>query len=405
MALRSKIKNFREMNSVGADLLKGVYPDFVYRNRFNFDQIPCFCFHDAKPGEIEPMLKYLKENSYRTLRLEEFGAAVHGKFDLKQQKSVFLTFDDGVGSIWAVLYPLLKRYRFSATVFIVPGRIRFRSCYLPTLEDYWASNVPLDAIVSRDRSEEPFATWEEIIEMHESGVIDFDSHTLDHSLIFTSPRIVTFVNPAVLNEFHPFEFPRIRYGANSVVTVNQLGAPLFETASRMSGICRFKDPIQLRDDCIRFVADRGGELFFRSPAWQEELMRFTSSHPDYRPGEALYESLEETREAINYQIKRAKELIEEMLPQKKSTHLCYPWGIGSELACEVSQEIGYQYSYWTHSRECCRTIRVGQNPFYLDRLGPDFFYSLPGQGRKSFGDVLKKKLFRRLREGSPYLSH
>ena len=92
------LKNLNQVTRVAFDILKGQYPTFIYRNKFNFMEIPCFCFHEAILEEIEPMFLYLQHNNYRTLSLIEFEKAVTGELEIPE-KSVFITFDDGLRSI------------------------------------------------------------------------------------------------------------------------------------------------------------------------------------------------------------------------------------------------------------------------------------------------------------------
>ncbi|MFQ5787728.1 MAG: polysaccharide deacetylase family protein, partial [Thermodesulfobacteriota bacterium] len=212
MFLKKVSKNLNQTFTVGKNIVSGEYPSFVYRNILNENEIPVFCLHSATPGSFETMLRYLKENGYHTLSIDEFYQILINKKEKKTGRSILLTFDDGMGSVWSIAYPLLKKYGFKATVFLVPGRIKYRNKYYPNLEDVWVGTANMQEVLERDHSDQPFSTWEEVKTMHESGAFDFESHTFDHSLIFTSPEIVDFVNPAILSRYHLFEFPRIRCG-------------------------------------------------------------------------------------------------------------------------------------------------------------------------------------------------
>ena len=267
---------FNDVTGVALDILKGKYPVFVYRNRFNSSEVPCFCFHEAVQEELEPMFDFLNENNYRTLSLKEFERIVLGE-STNTEKSLYITFDDGLRSIWETLFPLLEKYDFRATSFIIPGRIKNRTRYLPNLRDVWEQRAKPEELQNGSAGPEPLCTWEEIQVMAESELIDFDSHSLDHSLIFSDAEIVDFVNPAALAEYHAFEFPRFRISANDVIEVNQLGAPLYRTSPRLSGRPRYRDSETFRQACIDFVGEQGGKTFFSRGDWREALHGFAKT--------------------------------------------------------------------------------------------------------------------------------
>ena len=399
-----KFNKFNEVGDVAFDMLKGKYPNFVYRNKSNSHEVPCFCFHEAVQEELEPMFEFLRLNGYKTLSLAEFEDIVLGKA-ANPGKCVYLTFDDGLRSIWETLFPLLEKYDFRATSFIIPGRINYRSQYLPNLKDVWENRAKAEDLQNGEAGQEPLCTWEEIQVMSNSGLIDFDSHSLDHSLVFTDPDIVDFISPAALADYHAFEFPRYRVSTDDVTEVTQLGAPLYRTSPRMSGVPRYKDSETLRQACTDFVAGQGGESFFQQENWRDELRDFAAASGHYKPESAEFESDAQCAERVRFEIAEAKRLIEEHLEGKTSKHLCYPWGAGSDLSCRISKDLGYVMSYWSHPQDNKRKIVVNQNPYVLDRLGPDFFFLLPGQGRRTLAEILLRKARRRLTAGSPFLTH
>ena len=94
-------------------------------------QIPVFMYHDIimdeyyqdKPDTIslsvfEKQLKYLKDNNYKTLTLDElYDWKVNNKSI--PEKSVVLTFDDGFYSFHYLVEPLLEKYNMHASCFII----------------------------------------------------------------------------------------------------------------------------------------------------------------------------------------------------------------------------------------------------------------------------------------------
>jgi peptidoglycan/xylan/chitin deacetylase (PgdA/CDA1 family) len=62
-------------------------------------------------------LEYLKNNGYHTIHLRDLMAFLNYKTAIPS-KSVIITLDDGYRSTYEFAYPLLKRYGFTATLFI-----------------------------------------------------------------------------------------------------------------------------------------------------------------------------------------------------------------------------------------------------------------------------------------------
>ncbi len=140
------------------------YPEFVLNPRLRVveDQVIVFVFHDVEPTTFEQQLRYLTENGYHVLQsADALFQCVRGERQVKPQ-SVLLTFDDGRENLYTVAFPLLRRYGFHAVSFIVPSFV----------------------------GERRFCTWDQIQEMHRSGIIDVQSHTLFHRFAPEWPRVI-----------------------------------------------------------------------------------------------------------------------------------------------------------------------------------------------------------------------
>lgn len=74
--------------------------------------------------KFEEQLKYLKDNGYKTLTMDEFVRWMYGQIELPE-KSVLLTIDDGAMGTGAhngnKLIPLLEKYEAHATLFLITG--------------------------------------------------------------------------------------------------------------------------------------------------------------------------------------------------------------------------------------------------------------------------------------------
>ena len=73
--------------------------------------------HDVE--DFEEQMKYLYDNGYKTLSMEEFYNWYKGKVDYDENKTVVITFDDGYVEYYYLVLPILKKYNLKATVFVI----------------------------------------------------------------------------------------------------------------------------------------------------------------------------------------------------------------------------------------------------------------------------------------------
>jgi len=404
--LKRNLRNLSEIGLMSWDIIRGKYPAFIYGKKISARDIPAFCFHGVEPEPFEAMLNYLQDNDYTNITSEDLGVILLQKKNEKFRNPVCITFDDGVASMWTTAYPLLKKYGFRATVFLIPERIQSNPSRLPNLEDVWAGKATEEELHARSQGRYPFATWEEIREMHDSGVMDFQSHSLRHTLIFTSPKIIDFVNPDNIHRYSAFQFSMFSELGLQVPDKNKLrpGSPIYESAPRLAGKPGYLEDPGLKENCIGFVEDNGGNAFFRHKNWKSRLLQAAKDYRARHPGADDLESMETTRQLILDELKLSKLGIEEQLQGKKVEHLCLPWGVGSPLTTELSQLVGYKTILAGRLKDNIK-LCVDSDPNTIYRVGPDFFYCLPGKGRKSVYTVMKDKVLRRAREGTHYLSY
>lgn len=74
------------------------------------------------PGNFEKQMAYLKDNNYKVISLNKLVESTkeNKKF---HHKTVVITIDDGYEDNYTYAYPILKKYDYPATVFIVAGFI------------------------------------------------------------------------------------------------------------------------------------------------------------------------------------------------------------------------------------------------------------------------------------------
>ena len=86
------------------------------------------------PKEFEKQMKYLKDKKYSVISLDEIG------LDNKIVKPVVITFDDGYENNYTHAYPILKKYGFKATIFIITDLLE-RPLYLKKSQIKVSSDV------------------------------------------------------------------------------------------------------------------------------------------------------------------------------------------------------------------------------------------------------------------------
>ena len=75
---------------------------------------------NTSPAVFDAHMRYLHENNYSVINLQD----LEKSFDTRDSsKYVVITFDDGFHDFFTNAFPILKKYNFSATVFLPTGFI------------------------------------------------------------------------------------------------------------------------------------------------------------------------------------------------------------------------------------------------------------------------------------------
>lgn len=74
------------------------------------------------PETFNQQMNYLYQQHFSTITTEDLEGYLTGKMILPQ-RTVVITFDDGLQSVYRYAYPILKRYHLKATEFMITGRI------------------------------------------------------------------------------------------------------------------------------------------------------------------------------------------------------------------------------------------------------------------------------------------
>lgn len=103
------------------------------------------------PVEFERQMAYLRDNGYTTISPDELRNSLEMGVSLPD-KPVLITFDDGYADNYQKAYPILKKYGYKATIFVITD-------FLSTNPNY--------------------ITWDQAREMQANG-ITIASHTMQH---------------------------------------------------------------------------------------------------------------------------------------------------------------------------------------------------------------------------------
>jgi len=111
----------------------------------------------VSPESFKAQMVFLKSHKYNVVKLEDL--VDMAKKNKILSRTIAITFDDGYENNYLKAYPVLKKLGLPATIFIIPTMIGI----------------------------DGYLTWDEVIEMSESGVISIGSHSMTHPWLPTQP--------------------------------------------------------------------------------------------------------------------------------------------------------------------------------------------------------------------------
>jgi peptidoglycan/xylan/chitin deacetylase (PgdA/CDA1 family) len=383
------VRRWKEAWEVARDLLLRRYPPFVTGGPLPRGDIPVFVLHGAEPRPLDRRLRHLSDNGYRTLSSDEYVTILRGGRSAPD-RAVLLTFDDGRASVWSVAQPLLHRFGMKAVVFLIPGRMPSRpGPRRATWSHVESGKIDAAAVLRREDGPGALLSWEEVEQLSRGDIFDFQSHTLTHARIHVGPQIDGFVTPWSRRGYAALDQPLVHDGTRDLLGEDvPLGTPLLRSAPRTAEPLRFYEDAGLRSGCVEEVAAEG-EDFFQRPDWERTLRRRVAGH--HVAGRQ--ETREERSRAIAKELSESKRVIEEHTGHPVS-HLAYPWHVFGPTAEALAREAGYQAAFCGKVRGVPIT-RPGDDLQQIARIGEDYIELLPGRGRGTLREVLRRKWARR----------
>ncbi|MCL6452699.1 MAG: polysaccharide deacetylase family protein [Alicyclobacillus sp.] len=131
--------------------------------------VPILEYHDAdyvpgdiatlRPGQLDAEFAWLQQHHFHPINLGQLYAAFYNGYTLPP-RPVVLTFDDGYESMYTKVLPLLEKYGFQATFFVVSGFTH--------------------ANPAENNRRFPTLTVSELKALNQSPLVDIEDHTEHH---------------------------------------------------------------------------------------------------------------------------------------------------------------------------------------------------------------------------------
>jgi peptidoglycan/xylan/chitin deacetylase (PgdA/CDA1 family) len=161
-------------------------------------EIPILVYHRFAPqvndsmtvrtAAFEAQLQTLEHSGYHVIPLRQLVDYLLAKGPAPPPRSVVITVDDGHRSVYAELFPIVLRHHIPVTLFIYPSAISNASYAL---------------------------TWQQLQELHKTGLFDVQSHTYWHPNFMREKR--------KLNHRAYTEFVDVQLSKSKRILESQLG--------------------------------------------------------------------------------------------------------------------------------------------------------------------------------------
>ncbi len=162
----------------------------MYHHIYNYDST-CNLEKEfyIEPETFEKQIDFLLKHKYTPITLEELEKSYKDNFFKLPKKPVLITFDDGWQDNYTNAYKILKKKNVKANIFIAYNYIGQKNCL----------------------------TWEQVMEMKNSGLVSFGSHTVTHASLskLNETEIVNelkeskkFLEEKLSQEINCFAYPK-----------------------------------------------------------------------------------------------------------------------------------------------------------------------------------------------------
>ena len=321
---------------------------FIIYNKTRKSFVLCLMYHsvDNEKGkggifvnEFEEHIKWIKDK--KTFKMEELKNLNY----TLPKNSILITFDDGYKNNYTLAFPILKKYNMKATIFLNTKFIEKDEFYL---------------------------NWDEIKEMYESGLVDFQLHTHSHQLTIKDISVLDFYD----EESSPY-FKRESYNLFFEGNYNEkkdkeklYGLPVFKLRSKISiaGYKPKKDFLKKYQNIKQLQKfNKNEKKDFLNKLFKEKQNEFFDKVSE-----------EQFRKTVEFEILENKKIIEKNLG-KTPDCLAYPWGHRYNGNREDIRKLGVDIFI---------TTRKGVNSLKLNK---NWIYRVSGDDFENF-DEFKQEL-------------
>lgn len=318
----------------------------------NPSAIPVIYYHSVKHRKIgtwfnpqdtmllkdfERHVKYYEKLKFKTFFFDDLYLHLNGTIKLPFN-SILLTFDDGYLDNFVFVFPLLKKYKLKATIWVAPDFVDSNDHRVrPTLEDYWNNKISLDELNGYDG----FLTWEEMRIMEKSGCVDIQSHTLTHTKYPVSDEIIDFVSPSTKIDWLYWNLHRDDK-PNYLTTPKYkipTGYPVYKNQKANIAV-KYEEDGNLTREILSYVSTRGKDDFFNDPEWKQKLHSLSKAIKKHNNISYKKETDEEYKNRIRMELVESKIYLERQL-NKKVNHVCWPYGKWNLTTENIAMESGY----------------------------------------------------------------
>lgn len=286
---------------------------------------------------FEKLVQFLLRKKHVFITLDEYLNNVNKELSSKYHP-LCLSFDDGYLDNYVFVYPLLKKYKIKATVFVNPDYVQSNDEIRQTLDDVWAGNCRIEDIDTLG-----FASWRELSIMQNSGIFDVQSHTMTHTKYFVSDKIIDFHNPGAdylypISNVFPDKKPYYMTDKQFKYLL-PFGTPFFEEKSSL--ICK-KVVInqQFIDESVELLKHTNEKKYSYIDSFKI-IEKLYNSFKDNNTLIIDQETNVEYEKRAFFEIFNSKRIIEEKL-QKPVLHCCWPHGDYNEFCHQIAMNAGYK---------------------------------------------------------------
>jgi len=185
-------------------------------------QVPILTYHQT-PENFDAQLTLLEQRGYTTITMAQLSLALVGKSGLPS-KPIAITFDDGYLNQMTA-FSVLQQHHMTATYYIISGGERSKWCI-------GANRRYGDPLQPAGGCGDQYLSWDQIVQLDQSGVVTIGAHTVDHldlaTLSIDEQRAEIIQNKQEIeshlgHQIFSLAYPYGSFNAATVMIANQAG--------------------------------------------------------------------------------------------------------------------------------------------------------------------------------------